>query len=49
MTMPGRAVWMRSLTLLAARSISILAIPAWYSLFLDVTPGCALSSTTRAP
>src|SRR5437899_3198256 len=30
MTMPGRAVWMFTFALLAARSISILEIPAWY-------------------
>ena len=31
MTMPGRAVWTLILTLLAARSISILEMPAWPS------------------
>ena len=29
MTMPGRAVWMLILALFAARSISILEMPAW--------------------
>ena len=33
-TMPGRAVWMLIFTLLAARSISTAATPAWLSFFL---------------
>ena len=28
-TMPGRAVWMLTLALFAARSISIFEMPAW--------------------
>ena len=33
MTMPGRAVWTLTFTLLAARSISTFEMPAWPSFF----------------